>query len=57
MTTEQKLKKIANYIQEFIEDTNDLKSYDLEKKEIEELKAQRKLALELAVRFHLEENL
>lgn len=57
MTKEQKLKRIANYIQELIEDTNDLKNYDLTKEEIEELKAQRKLALELAVRFHLEEEL
>lgn len=57
MTTDLKIKGIANYIQELINDTDNLKNCDLTKGEIEELKAQRKLALELAIRFHLEENL
>lgn len=57
MTDKQKVEGIAKYLDELIKDTDDLKKCDLTKKEVDDLKAQRSLALEIAVRFHLEENL
>lgn len=58
MTDKQKVEGIAKYLNELIKDTDDLKKCDhLTKKEVDELKAQRSLALEIAIRFHLEENL
>lgn len=53
MTKEQKLKGIAKYLDDFIKETDDLKNLD--KEDAVEAKAQRKLALEIAIRFHLEE--
>ena len=57
MTAEQKLKKIAKYIDEFISDTDNLDERFFTKEEIQQVKGARHLALELAIHYHLEENL
>ena len=55
MNKEQKLKGIAKYLDDFIKDTDDLKN--ICKEDLIDVKAQRHLALEIAIRFHLEEEL
>lgn len=58
MTNETKLKGIAKWLDELVKETDDLnKDTDLDKDTLDALKAQRSLALELLIRFHLEENL
>lgn len=62
MNNENKLKGIAKWLDDLVKRTDDLgknPSWNecLSKSEIDELKGQRSLALELLVRFHLEENL
>jgi len=58
MTNENKLKGIAKWLDELVKETDDLKKdTDLDKDTLDALKAQRSLALELLIRFHLEENL
>lgn len=62
MNNENKLKGIAKWLDNLVKETNDLGKNPcwnecLSKSEIDQLKGQRSLALELLVRFHLEENL
>lgn len=62
MTNEKKLEGIAKWLDSLVKETDDLGKNPrwndcLSKDEINELKGKRSLALELLIRFHLEENL
>lgn len=57
MKPENKLRGIAQYLDEIVQAYQKVDKWELSDLEIAECKAQRDLALELLIRFHLEENL
>lgn len=62
MTNENKLKGIAQWLDNIVKETDDLGKNPrldecLSKTEVSRLQGERTLALELLIRFHLEENL
>lgn len=57
MTIEAKLKGIAKYLDEFVKDTKDINKDFFTKEEIEQFKGGLRLALEILIKFHLEEHL